>query len=1140
MPDTASTSRAELLRIIRSARRRWRLRVALRGLAAVVAGGLVVLVAAAYGLEYFAFSPASITAFRVVLFVVLAALAVAALVRPLLRSVPDERIALYVEEHEPSLEASLLSAVDAAAPASSGEARSAALVARLVRDAIERAHAVEDGRRIERGGLRAASAVIVVAAGVGLFAAAAGPAFLRHAARALLEPWRAAPDVAPYRLAVRPGSVTVARGADQAVSARLVGFSSGGADLLVRGADGGYERVPMTRTAGDSAAFDAILFDLQRGTDYFVEAGGVRSPLYHIDVADLPYARRLDVEYRYPAYAHLPPRTVEDAGDLAALRGTVARLRVVTTIPAAGGRIVRADGRAFPLRPDGPLALAAAVPLDRPGSYHVELQAPDGRPVEGSPEHTIEILEDEPPTVTFDKPGRDVRATNVDELFLQARAADDYGVARLDLVYAVNGGEEKTLGLYAPKAAPLREVSAGRTFYLEEMGLQPGDLVAYYARATDGGPDGRASGSTTSDIYFVRIRDFRKDYHAAEQRGAPGGGQGQQDGALSERQKEVISATFNLKRDAPSLAENDRREHRTTIQLAQARLRGEVDGLVRRMQERRVATIDSTFLRIMDVLPRASAAMMEAETQLDSGRVAEALSPEQRALRHLQAAEELYRDVQVSLGDSQGGGGGGAGQTADDLADMFQLEMDRLRNQYESVQRGRDEQTQQELDATMERLKELARRQLQAAERQRRLSRQGSAGSGGGAAADQRQLADSVDAEARRLERLAHEDPQRRESLEQAAHRLRDAAGAMRRSAADGSAAGARDAADRLDRARRLLERSSADRLAAAAADAQRRAADLAAEQAAVEADARDLAGRGNPAGAERDRLLQRKDRLAAGVAQLEHDLDAIAGAARGAQRDSARPLADAAKAIRDDRIQDKIRFSKSVAAAPPSTYGRQLEHDITANLDSLATRLDGAGRALAAAGEEGRGRERALERARRLATGVEAMGQRMQDAGEAARAGGQAQPGGRQDAAASPQAVGSGERSGAAGGGPPRALGADPVRQFRREARERLADADSLARLLAAEGIDAGDLDGVRAALRRLTTAAPYRDPAALARLQADAVQRLKEFEFSLRRRLQGDDERRALLSGSREVPERFRKLVEEYFRSLAGSGNR
>jgi molybdenum-dependent DNA-binding transcriptional regulator ModE len=64
-------------------------------------------------------------------------------------------------------------------------------------------------------------------------------------------------------------------------------------------------------------------------------------------------------------------------------------------------------------------------------------------------------------------------------------------------------------------------------------------------------------------------------------------------------------------------------------------------------------------------------------------KVTDARGPEQRALQQLTQAEAVFRDVMVQ--QQQGGGGGGGGQQSDaqDLADLFELRQERMRNQYE-------------------------------------------------------------------------------------------------------------------------------------------------------------------------------------------------------------------------------------------------------------------------------------------------------------------------------------------------------------------------------------------------------------------------------------------------------------------------
>ena len=106
-------SPSELVEIIHQVRRRWRIKLALRGPLGVVGLGVLVLLASAYGLESWRFTPAAIITFRIVVALAMAGLIGYFFVRPLLRRATDEQVALYLEEHEPSLQAAIISAVEA-------------------------------------------------------------------------------------------------------------------------------------------------------------------------------------------------------------------------------------------------------------------------------------------------------------------------------------------------------------------------------------------------------------------------------------------------------------------------------------------------------------------------------------------------------------------------------------------------------------------------------------------------------------------------------------------------------------------------------------------------------------------------------------------------------------------------------------------------------------------------------------------------------------------------------------------------------------------------------------------------------------------------------------------------------------------
>jgi hypothetical protein len=109
-----------------------------------------------------------------------------------------------------------------------------------------------------------------------------------------------------------------------------------------------------------------------------------------------------------------------------------------------------------------------------------------------------------------------------------------------------------------------------------------------------------------------------------------------------------------------------------------------------------------------------------------------------------------------------------------------------------------------------------------------------------------------------------------------------------------------------------------------------------------------------------------------------------------------------------------------------------------------------------------------------------------------------------------------------------------EDIRQLRGEAREWTGEAQALRRDLTAQNIDPRELDEILRALRQLDDPRVYQNASELQRLQSTITEGLKRFEFGLRR--QADVGASSIvLSGSDEVPEEFRQLVQEYYRSLA-----
>ena len=1115
------TPAAQLIESLAALRRQWRQRVLLEAVVWIGIAMLLSILAGQLITSLFGSTSAAVMFMRGLGYLLILGVVVRYLVRPLLRRTSDARFALYVEERAPALRQSLLSAVhELNAPVT--ERASPSLTARLVDRTLAVMQPLQRDRALERPRvMRAMRSLGVIAVAV-ILLVTIGPWQLRHTARQLFAPWSVAEAATPtLAVRVRPGNAAIPRGAAVDVKASLDGFVADGAELVFRSdSTAEWTRLPMAR---DSVAgtFTSRVFDLVHATEYFVDANGIRSPTYTLRVTDLPALSSLAIDLRYPAYTGLATEHIKEGGDVAAVVGTIVTIHATITKPVRAAVLAFDNGSRISLVLGADGLLSASFPVRTTGFYRVDLIAPDGVSVPGSIQYAVEALPDRPPAVKITEPGRDTKVTSIEEVTVAVSATDDYGVESLALRYRVNGGDEHTLALSDSGRRHPLDARATHTFFLEELTLVPGDLITYHAIAKDG-----AGHEGVSDVYFLEVRPFGKNYRQSEQQGGGGRGSGgdSPDGFVA-RQREVVAGTFNWIRDSTTTPLRTHREDIATLNIAEGRLREEVAALARRIAERGAARTDTTFMLIQRELEEAVKGLQSAEEKLVKSQGKEALPVEQQALTRLQRAEELYRNVQVQMGGGGGGGGGGgSAQKAEELADLFELQTDKLHNQYEAVQQESQQQSTREVDATLERLKQLAARQQQENERAQKLAeamreklgrQQGGGGGGGGGS--QRELAKQAEEEARTLKRLARE--QKSQELSDAAQQMQQAADAMKR-AATGSSAQGSAALEQLGRASRGLEgaRSAAmtenvRKLSQQAKDLQDREQEIADGVKALGTAATDQRGE------QVRKLAEKKDALAKDVDKLEAAADRAARDGRRDQPAAAGKLGDAANAIRDQRVRDKIDFSKNVLRSGSIDYANAFEGQIGENLKDVADKMRAAAGALT--GESAaRGQEKTLERARDLVKGLESLRQRVGD-----KTG--------QGSAKSTQSGQQGQGGQAQRG---KARGGD-TRQLSREFALRRQNAEALRGELQKQGIATGELDRAIDQLRRLENSALDGDPQGIDQLQASVIDGLKTFEFALYRRLGLGDSKGAMLGSSAPVPAEYRAAVEEYYRSLAGA---
>jgi len=542
-----------------------------------------------------------------------------------------------------------------------------------------------------------------------LFLAIAGPGNYAYGVRHLWFGWAFTGLLPPQSIEVLPGDDGIRLGGTVNVRATMEGFDPAEAFVHARFGDSEWQQVEM---ADGTDNFEFTFFSVREPLEYFVSAANVRSPTYQVNVVDLPVIENLSVTYRFPEWTGREDETTDPGGDVRAIADTEIVIQVTADRPMTPGELI-VDEQGIPLQLDGETA-SGTFSVQQDGQYFVAAMV-GGEQIRLSDDFFITMLDDEIPQIEFARPGRDWSASSIEEVTARVSAQDDFLLESLQLRYSVNGGDWRSVDLPVDAAG----ADIDHVFFLESMSdfidgeaLVPGDLISYYAVAED------RENFARTDIFFIDVQPFDRRYSQSQQAGGSmGGQQGQQQDEISRRQREIIVSTWNLIREQQQGRRADPAyviDNASLLARVQGTLREQVETLVQRTQARQLTASGEEIARFIEHLERASEAMLPAADLLNEMDLEQAILPEQEALQHLLAAEAVFTDISVSMQANNRGGGGG-GQAGRDLSEMFELEMDLEKNQYETGSRATPNPPQQQMEEAANELEELARRQEQIA-----------------------------------------------------------------------------------------------------------------------------------------------------------------------------------------------------------------------------------------------------------------------------------------------------------------------------------------------------------------------------------------------------------------------------------------
>ena len=985
---------AELQARISGARRVWKRSLFWTGFAIVLTGVIALLVGEAV-VDWLMPLPSAIRlALLVVGAGVIGYLLYKYLIQPLRASLTLRDVALNVERNHPDLEDRLVSAIEFG-NRESADPIEAHMLQRLLEDTLERVKGINFKATIDHSQTRkhvGIAALVVVGC---VILSLLFPTEIHTSLLRVLVPWEKTDPILTTRLAVEPGNARILRGKSLPIHVTVTGKSAekvvltygdiGAQQLSTSEVEENQQQpetiINMLRNPDDKRGFAYEIFNIDADMEYSVVANETVSERYTVEVFEMPKVTEISVAYTYPDYTGLKPVVQTGTGDIRAVVGTQAAIRLTTNKAIQTASIAisqetvshqQSELTVEPYSADSQMVISNGNTLTTPidvvqdGSYAIQLLCIDGFNNEIPIEYTIKAIPDAIPEVVIKEPGRDVKVTKLDEVEIVAEATDDYGIGELKLMYRIGSDELREFVMESSVSTPIvgsgsgadaGHIAAGDyTFYLEEFDVEPGDIISYYAHATDNNTR-TGPGEASSEIYFIEIRPFNEDFHEGESEGEPGEAEPNPLSDVISSQKEIIRETSKHSRTKPpgvtetyQAAVRKTGEKQTELKEKTQRV---VDEFSAAMQGESAVTPE-ILMNLEDAIDK----MGEASDNLNAVRPDEAIPPEQEALELLIKVSLEIPKILMQMRDSN-----------PQLAENLELEMEELQNELENQQNELDAEMQEQTQEMLDQARQMLGEQQQLSQQSQQLGRedQPSPSEMQQNSQQQEQLAQQAQQMAQQLDAMQQNGQgtqgqrlnQAGQAMQQAGEQMEQAAQGMEQEEPQLSAAKGEKAEERLQEAVEQLEKVAAAYTDAVLDRASQQLQALTDAQSDVQQQTRELRGRSEQSEM-RPEDFQKASELANQQRELQRNLEALERSLRNIQEqlapdnpEAAQNVADATRRLAEEQTTEDMATAQRALQWRSFRAADQNQQDVLDALEQTQGDLQQARANMAATEEE-------------------------------------------------------------------------------------------------------------------------------------------------------------------------------------------
>lgn len=749
--------------------------------------------------------------------------------------------------------------------------------------------------------------------------------------------------VAALTPVVLPGNTEVEKGTRLTVSARLKDLSPE-VQLRFRGITSGSEmvgKISMAQALGEPL-YGASLESVESDLEYWIETPFGESEHFVVTVFEFPKLERSDALVRFPVGVEPAERRYENSRKLTVPEGSSVQWELQFNKPLKIVRLAHKGGRVEELSvsENGATALWRLEGMVAPVDAVLEISDAQGRAACEQLGFQIQVVPNAPAKIRAVMPRGDARFTMVEEVDFEAEAWDDSSLLRWGMGIQIGSGamEEYVLGTRAKGGEKVR---MHRLEFLEERGVRVGDSVSWFFWAEDLDGAGKPR-RTDGDLMLGRIRAFEEEYRQDDSEEESKGSGGPQ---LLELQKQVMAATWNVKRKSGSAAKPDvealknlgvvRASEAKVLELTQEKAADEGDEIRRSFYREAISELEKAVKEL-------------AASESDAAHIAYAVRAERSAydaLTHVVPSSYMMKKSRNP----------NAGEMEEKTRQMSNLDFAKQEDRYQSKSEATGEKEREERSQTEEllaQLRALARRQEEVIDRMRELESRvrNSVDEKEREAAKRelKKLSDEQKALARELENTQQKAEEKSESLARQSEGLdaareaaQRAASALEKGALDEARASAARSSEKLRAGGEALRQQLSGRTREAARELQQRAQELVSqEQSIAEAlnNQRKGPSRLSEGGLPKDLESQRKR-----LKELQEEIQRAAEATEVSEPLFSKALQDVHRSSVQNQTELKFKVVEEALASRRQDVARRAEKSAAQDVQDLAQTVEKA-----------------------------------------------------------------------------------------------------------------------------------------------------------------------------------------------------